>query len=200
MNIIQKLNQVKKSTLYDDPVSDMKDNAVELLKRNNIQITEQKDDAVHFIHGGNLFELEFEKSDGTVNVELEQMHIDEEFNDFFELQNRLESILFQVIDMIKIDDMETFLEDTTFPSVYDIGDEVVFFPMASHVEEYNICRKPKLGTIKAIRFTEAKVLHDIVDDYYGYMFENVDSAYLFDSYDEAQKAEDELFPTDCEQY
>lgn len=93
MNIIQKLNQVKESTLYDEPVSDMKDNAVELLKRNNIQITEQHDDAVHFIHGGSLFELEFEKRDGIVNVELEQMHIDEEFNDFFELQNRLESIL-----------------------------------------------------------------------------------------------------------
>lgn len=69
-------------------------------------------------------------------------------------------------------------EEFEFPSQFAIGDEVSFRPMARHCEEMAINPNWGLGTVVAVRFTEAKVFYDVLCDYYGKVFDNVDSAYV----------------------
>jgi hypothetical protein len=63
-----------------------------------------------------------------------------------------------------------------YPSIYDIGDKVEFIPMIRHCIKYKIDEESYIGVITSIKFTFGKVFYTIVDDYYGYLFENVDSA------------------------
>lgn len=78
--------------------------------------------------------------------------------------------------MIKFENI--LKEYTEFPSAFDIGQDVVFLPMESHCEEFGISKEYGYGNITAVRFTKAKVFYDIVDDYYGFLFSNVDSSYV----------------------
>ena len=66
-------------------------------------------------------------------------------------------------------------ENTIYESLYAIGDTVVFIPMYRHQKQYGIQEFPIEGVITAVRFTKAKVFYDIVDDYCGKLFDNVDS-------------------------
>lgn len=67
---------------------------------------------------------------------------------------------------------------TSMESAHDIGDEVSFFPMARHCKRMSIERESMTGRIVAVRHTAAKVFYDIVDDYHGIVFDNVDSAMI----------------------
>jgi hypothetical protein len=65
-----------------------------------------------------------------------------------------------------------------FPSLYTHGDQVSFIPMFRQCRELGISGEPARGQIIGVRFTKAKVFYDIVDDYYGVLFRDVDSAYV----------------------
>ena len=62
------------------------------------------------------------------------------------------------------------------PSQFIHDDEVQFRPMYRHRRRYGISDEWFIGTIVGIRFTKAKVFYDIVDDYYGRLYANIDSA------------------------
>ncbi len=64
---------------------------------------------------------------------------------------------------------------TEFPSALDIGDKVEFRPMYKHQQNHGIADVWGYGVIVAVRFTKAKVFYDVVDDYWGLLFDNVDS-------------------------
>jgi len=66
-------------------------------------------------------------------------------------------------------------ESTDFPSFYGIDDMVTFIPMFRHQEKYGIVLNYGIGRIVAVRFTKAKVFYDIIGDYHGILFDNVDS-------------------------
>lgn len=70
------------------------------------------------------------------------------------------------------------LNQKYYPSRFAIEDRISFYPMARQAKELSISREPRIGRIIAIRFSKAKVLYDIVDDYYGYVFKDVDSVYV----------------------
>ena len=63
----------------------------------------------------------------------------------------------------------------TFESKIGIGDQVIFTPMYRHGQERGIELSEGFGMVVAIRFSKAKVFYDIVDDYHGIVFDNVDS-------------------------
>lgn len=67
-------------------------------------------------------------------------------------------------------------EEHNFPSLYKIGDNISFIPMFIHTNKYQISNEKRYGIITAVRFTKSKVFYDIVDDYNGYLFDNVDSS------------------------
>jgi hypothetical protein len=62
-----------------------------------------------------------------------------------------------------------------YPSALEIDQRVSFTPMEKHCNEYKIAKDEGFGTIIAIRFTKAKVFYDVVDDYWGILFRDVDS-------------------------
>ena len=62
-----------------------------------------------------------------------------------------------------------------FTSTLEIGQLIKFKPMQRHCEKYAIACSDGYGKITAVRFTKAKVFYDIIDDYYGLLFDNVDS-------------------------
>lgn len=65
---------------------------------------------------------------------------------------------------------------TEFFSTYGINQRVIFSPMALHNKMWAVATDNEgYGTIIAIRFTESKVFYDIVDEYFGRLFEGVDS-------------------------
>ena len=66
----------------------------------------------------------------------------------------------------------------TFESHFDIGQEVSFIPSSKQSRQLSITRDSGLGRIVAIRFTKAKVFYDVVDDYYGIIFQNLDSGFV----------------------
>jgi hypothetical protein len=74
---------------------------------------------------------------------------------------------------------EEFNESTNFPSAHSIDDIVNFIPMFRQTEELGITMEKQRGRIIAVRFTKAKVFYDIVDDYHGHLFNNVDSIKVF---------------------
>ncbi len=63
-----------------------------------------------------------------------------------------------------------------FPCTYTHDQQVSFIPMHRDCERLAIAHSLLRGRIIGIRFTKAKVLFDIVDDYYGELFRDVDSA------------------------
>lgn len=83
-------------------------------------------------------------------------------------------------------------EEFNFPSQMGIGDRVQFKPMARHCEEMSIKSEWGFGEVVAVRFTEAKVFYDVLCDYYGKVFDNVDSVNVKPS-DAAKPSDD---PTD----
>lgn len=78
----------------------------------------------------------------------------------------------------KIIKIEMKFEDyipNTFISPIAIGDRVSFEPMFRHCEMYCIAQSSGFGRVVAIKFTKAKVFYDIVDEYWGYLFDCVAS-------------------------
>ena len=65
-----------------------------------------------------------------------------------------------------------------FNSKLSIDDSVTFTPMFKQSTEMGIAQEEMFGTVVAVRFTKAKVFYDILDDYYGKVFTNVDSSYV----------------------
>lgn len=66
-------------------------------------------------------------------------------------------------------------EEANFPAQFGIDDAVSFVPMFKHQELYGIAAQELEGTVVAVRFSKAKVFYDIVDDYFGKLFDEVAS-------------------------
>lgn len=64
---------------------------------------------------------------------------------------------------------------TNYPARHAIDDTVCFIPMAHQLESMALEPESREGRIVAIKFTKAKVFYDILDDYYGKVFEGIDS-------------------------
>ena len=62
---------------------------------------------------------------------------------------------------------------TEFFSTFGINQKVLFRPMYRHQMEYGIADEYIDGEIKAVRFTEQKVLYDIYSGWLGILFDNV---------------------------
>lgn len=62
-----------------------------------------------------------------------------------------------------------------FESALKIGQSVKFKPMQRHCETHSIKCENGFGVITAVKFTKAKVFYDIIDDYWGILFDGVDS-------------------------
>lgn len=81
--------------------------------------------------------------------------------------------------MKKVKLFEQFLnEETSFPAGFAIDDMVEFTPTAKQAENRAITRDYRMGTIVKVSFSKAKVFYDILDDYYGEIFTNVDSSFV----------------------
>ena len=65
-----------------------------------------------------------------------------------------------------------------FDSKLSIDDVSTFTPMFKQAKKLGIKQEQMYGTVVAVRFTKAKVFYDILDDYYGRVFTNVDSSYV----------------------
>lgn len=65
-----------------------------------------------------------------------------------------------------------------FDSKLNIDESVTFTPMFKQAKKLGIKQEEMYGTVVAVRFTKAKVFYDILDDYYGKVFTNVDSSYV----------------------
>ena len=65
-------------------------------------------------------------------------------------------------------------ESTTYVSKFGIGDRVRFI-------DYD--KSTSFGQVVSIRFTPAKVLFSIVDDYYSRLHTDLDSSDVFDEHD-----------------
>lgn len=65
-----------------------------------------------------------------------------------------------------------------FDSKLNIDDLITFTPMFRQAKKMGIKQEEMCGIIIAVRFTKAKVFYDILDDYYGKVFTNVDSSYV----------------------
>lgn len=68
-----------------------------------------------------------------------------------------------------------FLNEKEYSSFFEIGDNVWFLPMERHIDKLKIIKNYNRGHIINIKFSKSKVFYDIVDDYYGYFFDNIDS-------------------------
>jgi len=76
-------------------------------------------------------------------------------------------------------DYDEFINEMVeFPSLFGIDDKVIFIPSAKQADDMKIVREDSYGTISAVRFTKAKVLYDIIDDYWGKIFKDVDSSFV----------------------
>ena len=82
--------------------------------------------------------------------------------------------------MRKLPTFEQFINEgaTEFPSAHSIDDQVEFVPSAKQAEDRNITRDIRLGTVVKVSFSKAKVFYDILDDYYGEIFTNLDSSFV----------------------
>lgn len=67
----------------------------------------------------------------------------------------------------------------TFESNFNIGDNITFIPMCRQTHSMKIKPEEMYGTIIAVRFTKAKIMYDICDEYYGKIFKKVDSIKVF---------------------
>lgn len=68
------------------------------------------------------------------------------------------------------------------PSKHQIDEEVTFTPMYLHQMNFGIDAEEISGRIVAIRFTAAKVFYDILSDYYGKIFDGVESTKVLDEF------------------
>ena len=66
-----------------------------------------------------------------------------------------------------------------FDSNFSIDDSITFIPMFKQAAEMGIAQEEMDGTIISVRFTKAKVFYDILNDYYGVVFKNVDSSNVY---------------------
>ena len=69
-------------------------------------------------------------------------------------------------------------EETQFPSAHNIGDFVTFTPTAKQSDERMIEREPRFGNIVKVSFSKAKVFYDVLDDYFGEIFTDIDSSFI----------------------
>jgi hypothetical protein len=60
-------------------------------------------------------------------------------------------------------------------SNFGMNEEVEFLPRLKQCQEIGIEQEPLDGTIKGIRFTEAKVFYDVYNPYYGIIFTSIQS-------------------------
>ena len=81
-----------------------------------------------------------------------------------------------------LEESNCFLE-----SKLSIGQKVIFIPMERHCDERKIEKSKGFGTITAVKFTRAKVFYDIVDEYWGNLFDCVDSINVFELMTESIK-------------
>lgn len=70
-------------------------------------------------------------------------------------------------------------EEANFPAQHAIDDMVEFVPMFKQQEEHGITADIRDGIVVAVRFSKMKVFYDILDDYYGIIFPNIDSCKVF---------------------
>jgi hypothetical protein len=71
--------------------------------------------------------------------------------------------------------------ETHFPSRFAIGDDVRFLEGGGWDDNGDIIeRVDRYGTITAVKFTKAKVFYDILDDYSGRIFPEIDSTYVYE--------------------
>lgn len=63
-----------------------------------------------------------------------------------------------------------------YESQFEIGQEVTFIPTMKDCMNYFIEDEELTGQVVSVKFTKSKVFYDIVDEYYGRLFELVDSA------------------------
>jgi len=68
-----------------------------------------------------------------------------------------------------------------FESKLEIGQSVKFKPMQRHCKKHSIDYSEGFGIITAIKFTKAKVFYDVIDDYWGLLFDGVDSENIIPS-------------------
>lgn len=74
-----------------------------------------------------------------------------------------------------IEEFKKLNEEANFPAQFAIDDSVSFVPMFKHQQLYGISEDQLEGKVTAVRFSKAKVFYDIVDEYYGKLFDEVDS-------------------------
>jgi hypothetical protein len=74
--------------------------------------------------------------------------------------------------------MRVFKEQTFNTGDLDIGSKVKYQLMERQALKYQIYKYNRDGIVVAIRFTNEKVLFDILDTYYSKVFKNIDSAYV----------------------
>ena len=74
-----------------------------------------------------------------------------------------------------IEEFKKLNEEANFPAQFAIDDAVSFVPMFKHQQLYGISNDQLDGIVTAVRFSKAKVFYDIVDEYYGKLFDEVDS-------------------------
>lgn len=65
-----------------------------------------------------------------------------------------------------------------FDSKLNIEDSVEFIPMFRQAKKMGIKQEKLWGEVIAVRFTKAKVFYDVLDDYYGKVFKNIESSYV----------------------
>ena len=76
----------------------------------------------------------------------------------------------------KVNEYKLLLEYNELPSSLQIDDNVVFVPMFWQQTEMGIADDKRYGKVVNIKFTKSKVFYDVLDDYYGKIFIEVDSA------------------------
>jgi len=80
---------------------------------------------------------------------------------------------------MKIKGYNEFLnEETQFPAAHNIDDLVSFVPSAKQCDDRMIEREYRYGTVVKVSFSKAKVFYDILDDYFGEVFPDIDSSFI----------------------
>lgn len=70
-------------------------------------------------------------------------------------------------------------EEANFPAAHDIDDMIEFVPMYRQQQAHGISAEVRDGKVVAVRFSKMKVFYDILDIYYGVIFDNVDSSKVY---------------------
>lgn len=62
-----------------------------------------------------------------------------------------------------------------FSSQFDVDEKVEFVVSARDADKMKIEREWSDGQIVAVRFTKSKVFYDVLSEYYGFVFRDIDS-------------------------